>query len=121
MFLIFKKALLGPIAAAAYNLTFTLGFATTQICESIAIAVQTLLARIIHNKSDLSNKAKKEERRSNLLYLMNGSMLVGGFVSFSLSLFTFLNRKTVLNGLTTNLDIQATALQIFPAVLLTQG
>ena len=39
-----QAALLGPVAAAAYNLTFQLGFATTQICEAVAVAVQTLLA-----------------------------------------------------------------------------
>ena len=42
-----QAALLGSVAAAAYNLTFQLGFATTQICESVAVAVQTLLAREI--------------------------------------------------------------------------
>lgn len=39
-----QAALLGSVAAAAYNLTFQLGFATTQICEAVAVAVQTLLA-----------------------------------------------------------------------------
>ena len=37
---------MGSVAAAAYNLTFQLGFATTQICESVAVAVQTLLAYV---------------------------------------------------------------------------
>jgi len=40
-----QAALLGSVAAATYNLTFQLGFATTQICEAVAVAVQTLLAR----------------------------------------------------------------------------
>lgn len=39
-----QAAMLGSVAAAAYNLTFQLGFATTQICEAVAVAVQTLLA-----------------------------------------------------------------------------
>ena len=39
-----QAALLGSVAAAAYNLTFQLGFATTQLCEAVAVAVQTLLA-----------------------------------------------------------------------------
>lgn len=39
-----QAALLGSVGAAAYNLTFQLGFATTQICEAVAVAVQTLLA-----------------------------------------------------------------------------
>jgi len=33
------------IASAAYNLTFQIGFATTQLCESIAIASQSLIAK----------------------------------------------------------------------------
>ena len=41
-----QAALLGSVAAAAYNLTFQLGFATTQICEAVAVAVQTLLAYV---------------------------------------------------------------------------
>ena len=40
-----KAALLGPVAAAAHNLMFNLGVATTQVCESVAVATQTLLAR----------------------------------------------------------------------------
>lgn len=39
-----QAALLGSVSAAAYNLTFQLGFATTQICEAVAVAVQTLMA-----------------------------------------------------------------------------
>jgi putative MATE family efflux protein len=39
-----QAALLGSVSAAAYNLTFQLGFATTQLCEAVAVAVQTLLA-----------------------------------------------------------------------------
>jgi putative MATE family efflux protein len=41
-----QAALLGSVGAAAYNLTFQLGFATTQICEAVAVAVQTLLAYV---------------------------------------------------------------------------
>lgn len=33
------------VGAAAYNLTFQVGFATTQLCEAIAIALQSLIAR----------------------------------------------------------------------------
>jgi putative MATE family efflux protein len=40
-----EAARLGPVASAAHNLCFQLGVATTQLCESIAIATQTLLAR----------------------------------------------------------------------------
>jgi hypothetical protein len=50
--------LLGSVAAAAYNLTFQLGFATTQICESVAVAVQTLLAREISGGTGESSRDK---------------------------------------------------------------
>jgi len=108
-----EAAALGAVAAAAYNLTFTLGFATTQLCESVAIASQTLLARLIHNKSTSNS-------RSLLRYLMNKSILIGGIVSLSLSLATFLQRQAIFQGLTTNLDVQQLSIQILPAVMLTQ-
>ena len=40
-----EAARLGAVASAAHNLCFQLGVATTQLCESLAIATQTLLAR----------------------------------------------------------------------------
>lgn len=49
----FKK----QVAAAAYNLTFQIGFATTQLCEALAIACQTLIARELNNIA--SNPAVK--------------------------------------------------------------
>jgi len=110
-----SKALLGPIAAAAYNLTFQLGFATTQICESVAIAVQTLLAREI-----ASTTAKDDEKRESVQHLIRGSILLGGVVASTLSLTTFLQRSGIMQGLTNNVDIKQASLQIFPAVLVTQ-
>ena len=58
-----QAALLGAVGAAAYNLTFQLGFATTQICESVAIAVQTLIAR------ELKSKSPEFEKKRNLKHL----------------------------------------------------
>lgn len=106
-----QAALLGSVAAAAYNLTFQLGFATTQICEAVAVAVQTLLAR---------EMANPHSNRSLMRYLMNLSLLLGGTVATVLSWTTFVRRHWVVAGLTTNLEIQSAALSIFPVVLLTQ-
>lgn len=111
-----ETALLGPVAAAAYNLTFQLGFATTQICESVAVAVQTLLAREI---SDDKSRPKKL-RRIAVRHLINGSILVGGGVATVLSLVTYMQRVSVMNGLTSNPAVREAALAIFPAVLATQ-
>ena len=67
-----EAALFGPVAAAAYNLTFQLGFATTQICEAVApaaAAVQTLLAREIADETSRSSHIRSKAIR----YLINGS------------------------------------------------
>jgi hypothetical protein len=118
-----KKALLGTVAAAAYNLTFQLGFATTQICESVAVAVQTLLARemaggYVDNDDDGIGAVVRAER---VRHLINGSILVGGAVAGALSLLTFFQRDGVLRGLTTNTAIREASAAVFPVVLITQG
>jgi len=108
--------LLGSVAAAAYNLTFQLGFATTQICESVAVAVQTLLAREIADDKSRPSKVRVAAVR----HLINGSILVGGFVATTLSLLTFFQRDSVMQGLTSNIYVRDASLAIFPAVLATQ-
>ena len=81
----------------------------------MAVAVQTLLAR------ELANESKDPTlQKTTLSYLINGSILAGGSVALSLSLLTFLKRKSIIAGLTTNLPVQSAALSIFPAVLATQ-
>ena len=127
------QALLGPVAAAAYNLTFQLGFATTQICESVAVAVQTLLAREVageRGKGTTSEGGKNNGsvattadgiRALRVRHLINGSIFVGGLVAGSLSLLTFFQREGVLRGLTTDVGVREASALIFPAVLITQG
>lgn len=111
-----QAASLGSVAAAAYNLTFQLGFATTQICEAVAVAVQTLLARELGDDQTYSPgiKAKLVE------HLINTSLLIGGGVATTLSLTTYLQKDSILRGLTTNAAIRDASAIIFPAVLLTQ-
>lgn len=111
-----KAASLGAVAAAAYNLTFQLGFATTQICEAVAVAVQTLLARELADNQTHTPAVKAKMVR----HLINTSLLMGGTVATGLSLTTFLQRDSILRGLTTNLAIREASTVIFPAVLLTQ-
>jgi putative MATE family efflux protein len=111
-----QAALLGSVGAAAYNLTFQLGFATTQICEAVAVAVQTLLARELADKKTHSPAVKAKVIR----HIINTSLLIGGGVATALSLTTYLQKDSVLRGLTTNIDVQNAARVIFPAVLTTQ-
>ena len=111
-----QAALLGPVAAAAYNLTFQLGFATTQICEAVAVAVQTLLAREIAD-----TKSRSEYMRAKAVrHLINTSIGIGGVVAAGLSLTTYLQQSKVLAGLTSNLAVREAATGIMPAVLATQ-
>jgi putative MATE family efflux protein len=109
-------ALLGPVAAAAYNLTFQLGFATTQICESVAVAVQTMLAREL---SDTTTYAPATRARL-VRHLIQTSLWLGGGVAAALSGVSYLRRHWIVPGLTTNTAVQSAALTIFPAVMLTQ-
>mmetsp|Transcript_27208 Transcript_27208/g.38995 ORF Transcript_27208/g.38995 Transcript_27208/m.38995 type:complete len:334 (-) Transcript_27208:26-1027(-) len=111
-----EAALLGAVAAATYNLTFQLGFATTQICESVAVAVQTLLAREI----SIVDTEKPLSRAYSVKHLIRHSTAVGGAVAFFLSLATYLQQDRVLLGLTNSASVLECAKSIFPAVLLTQ-
>ena len=118
-----QAALLGSVSAAAYNLTFQLGFATTQICESVAVAVQTLLAREISAGSSVDERKDPEKAvvvAKRVRHLFNGSILVGGLVATALSLLTFLQKDSVLRGLTTDASIREASSVIFPVVLITQ-
>jgi len=111
-----KAADLGAVAAAAYNLTFQLGFATTQICEAVAVAIQTLLARELADNQTHSPVTKAKLVR----HLIRTALLIGGSIATSLSFTTFLQKDSILRGLTTSKAIQETSAIIFPAVLLTQ-
>ncbi|KAL3922730.1 MAG: hypothetical protein SGILL_002050 [Bacillariaceae sp.] len=111
-----QAALMGSVSAAAYNLTFQLGFATTQICEAVAVAVQTLLARELADDKSHSPAVKAKVVR----HLINTSLWIGGGVATVLSLTTYLQKDSVLRGLTTNMNVQKAAAAIFPAVLTTQ-
>ncbi len=115
-----EAALLGAVAAATYNLTFQLGFATTQICESIAVAVQTLLAREI-SIADSATKQQLPRRSYAVKHLIRYSIVTGGAIAFFLSLGTYLQQDKVLHSLTSSTAIATCAKGIFPAVLLTQG
>jgi putative MATE family efflux protein len=111
-----QAALLGTVAAAAYNLTFQLGFATTQICEAVAVAVQTLLAREMADTDTYSPAV----RSSLIRHLINLSIVLGGGVATILSLSTWWRRDIILASLTSSKAVQAAAAGIFPAVLTTQ-
>lgn len=105
-------AQLGPVVMAAYSLTFNLGFATSQLCESISIAAQALLARDVPFDS-----AKK---RASAAHIIIRALQVGMLVSGALSLFTICNQEKILRQLSKSVEVQAAAAAIMPVVLVTQ-
>jgi Na+-driven multidrug efflux pump len=105
-------ARLGTVPMAAYSLTFNLGFATSQLCESISVAVQALLARDVPFKT-----AKKKAAAA---HVMNRALLLGFLVSGGLTVATLLNQSGVLNQLTKTPEVFAAASAIMPVVLATQ-
>jgi Na+-driven multidrug efflux pump len=59
-------------------------------------------------------------RAKSVRFLIDGSILVGGAVATTLSLTTFLQRSSILKGLTSNIAVRDAAASIFPVVLITQ-
>eukprot|EP00559_Dactyliosolen_fragilissimus_P002943 CAMPEP_0184862522 /NCGR_PEP_ID=MMETSP0580-20130426/6985_1 /TAXON_ID=1118495 /ORGANISM="Dactyliosolen fragilissimus" /LENGTH=649 /DNA_ID=CAMNT_0027360441 /DNA_START=89 /DNA_END=2038 /DNA_ORIENTATION=- len=134
-----QAAILGPVMAAAYNLTFQLGFATTQICEAVAVSVQTLLARELADKGDedddhddtepiMDNTNHTPSSSSNhhpiqtvaVRHLIRQSITIGGIVAFALSILTYLQQHSVMASLTSDVAVQTASIAIFPVVLITQ-
>lgn len=105
-------ARLGTVPMAAYSLTFNLGFATSQLCESISIATQSLLARDM----PLDNIKK----RFVAGHIIRRSLLLGSLVSSGLTITTYLNQAAVIHKLTKSLEVFEATKAIMPIVLLTQ-
>ncbi|GMH46351.1 hypothetical protein TrRE_jg4298 [Triparma retinervis] len=108
------SALLGPLHAAAYNLCFQIGFVTTQCCESIAVATQTLLAREF-------GRGEGNVRGRYVRRVVRESCAAGGALALGLSALTYLNRQGVIGKLTSDPAVRSLCHGIFPAVLVCQA
>eukprot|EP01038_Epipyxis_sp_PR26KG_P005340 gene5340-7410_t len=105
-------ARLGTIPMAAYSLTFNLGFATSQLCESVSIAAQALLAR----EFPYNTKTKRE----SVAHIIRRANLLGLLISSLLAITTIMNTDSVLNQLTKSPAVFEMSRSIMPIVLLTQ-
>ena len=105
-------AALGSVSMAAYSLTFNLGFATSQLCESVSIAAQSLLARDVPFNTTRKQTAAK--------HVIKRSMQLGLLSSVTLTVVTLINQKNILAKMTSNAEVRAAAAAIMPVVLATQ-
>ena len=97
---------------AAYSLTFNLGFATSQLCESISIAAQALIARDIPLDSP--------KKRAATAHIIGRGLQLGVLVSGVLALATVYNQHGWLKGMTASPEVRAAAGAVMPMVLVTQ-
>ena len=65
--------------------------------------------------------ASQEMRRRTSRQIVGRGLLLGGFLAGSLSLFTLLNRKAVVDGLTTIPEVRVAAYGVMPLVLACQA
>eukprot|EP00596_Hydrurales_sp_CCMP1899_P002168 CAMPEP_0119044544 /NCGR_PEP_ID=MMETSP1177-20130426/32194_1 /TAXON_ID=2985 /ORGANISM="Ochromonas sp, Strain CCMP1899" /LENGTH=497 /DNA_ID=CAMNT_0007014767 /DNA_START=44 /DNA_END=1534 /DNA_ORIENTATION=+ len=105
-------ARLGTIPMAAYSLTFNLGFATSQLLESISIAAQALIARDI----PLDTPRKKAATAHVITRGMQSAIVISALLAG----VTVYNQENVLNSMTKSPEVRAAARAVMPVVLATQ-
>ncbi len=105
-------AQLGTTVMAAYTLTYTLLFSSSQLCEALGIASQALLARDIPFDS--------AEKRVSAKHVMKRALQAAVVLSGTLALITLVSTNSLLAQLTQSPDVRAAALQIMPLVALGQ-
>jgi len=124
-----QAAILGPIPAAAYSLTHQIGFYISILCNSMTIAVQTLLSREIASSTKIPKKTSLQQiqRDDNMhssrdiLNVAKSSIMTSAFITSCISIALFLGKDLVLTGMTNSQVIHEAAVNIFPIFILTQG
>ena len=106
-----EAARLGAVASAAHSILFQLGVATTQLCESAAVATQALLA------AELGSDAPRPQKRAATHHLVTRGVSAGAVAATALSAVTWFNRGAVVSGLTTDPGVRALAGATMPLVL----
>jgi Na+-driven multidrug efflux pump len=114
-------ARLGPVASAAHLLCFNLGVVLSQLCEAVAVATQTLLARAMgalhaFNTSDAGAAAA----RRDAWHVLRLGCGVGGVVASLLTGLTAIRPSAAVAGLTSDLAVREACSTIFAPVLACQ-
>jgi putative MATE family efflux protein len=139
-----RAAELGPVPAAAYALTFQLGVVTTQLCEAVSLAMQSLLSReltrteralalgaeggtdSVANAAARGTSARESRAGTAAEFARNARHVValgvglGGGLAALLSVLTWLARSSAVRTLTSNVPVGALCVLVMPAVLICQ-
>jgi len=107
----------GAIVSAAYSLTFQLGFATSQVAESLATSTQVLLAQALRDDGSFAPLSTSRSARQVVLRGLQAGLML----SAALGLATFVAKDNVLRFLTTSGQVQALAGAVMPWVLVAQA
>jgi len=103
---------LGAVSSAAHLLCFNLGVVLSQLCEAVAVATQTLLARAMGTlrvaaASDIDNAdAVAAAARRDAWHVLRLGCGVGAAVASSLTALTAIRPSVAIAGLTTDLAVR---------------
>lgn len=117
-----QAALQGPVVAAAHGLVFQLGFATSQVAESLATSTQVLIAQALRAIKDTSAvyQFAPLPPRTAARWIVRRGLQLGLVMSLALSGLTYLGQGRILGALTSDAAVQAACTAVMPVVLLCQ-
>lgn len=110
-----QSALLGSVAASAYSVTFQIGFFITLVCESVTVAVQTLLSRELADESQ-----SLELRRRIASHLVRYAVSSGIGLAATLAVMVYTRRVSIIQVFAKSAEVQEATLAAMPAFLVTQ-
>jgi Na+-driven multidrug efflux pump len=110
------------VVAAAYALTFQLGVVTTQLCEAVSLAMQSLLSRELTRVQRALEVPGDSAAAfgANARHVVLLGVFLGGGLAGLLSALTWLGRGAAVRALTSNAPVGALCVAVMPAVLICQ-
>jgi len=117
-FLARQAALHGPVVAGAYSLTFQLGFATSQVAESLATSTQVLLAQALRKDARQAFAPLSAAQAGR--HVVAKGLQAGLVLSLLLGGATFILQGPVLRLMTSDGLVRATASAAMLWVLVAQ-
>lgn len=105
-------ARLGSVPMATYSLTFNLGFTAAQLCESVGIAAQALLARDVPFDTEKKQVAAR--------HVINRALQIALFISLVLVCTISSNLDRLLSRMTSSIEVRSLATSVMPIVMLAQ-